>query len=192
MRKFLIPAVFVIVAIIIAVGGRYVILGGHDSAAAAIGGPFTLTNHKGEEVTEQDFRGKLMLIYFGYTYCPDVCPTGLAAMSSALQMLGPDADQVAPILVTVDPERDTAQALATYVGHFHPSLVGLTGSPEQIAAAAKAFKVFYRKANPEGSSEYLVDHSSVVYLMGRDGAFLLHFSHQTDPEAMAAGIKKFL
>jgi protein SCO1/2 len=159
-----------------------------------IGGPFTLSDHTGRQATEQDFRGKYMLIFFGYTFCPDVCPTSLTEISAAMDKLGTDAAKVVPILVTIDPERDTAEVLKDYVGHFHPSVVGLTGTPEQIKQIAKSYRVYYAKVPDEGGDKdaYLMDHSSVIYLMGPDGKFMAHFNHQTDAETMAAKIKSLL
>jgi len=159
-----------------------------------IGGPFTLTDHTGRAVTEQDFRGKAMLIFFGYTYCPDVCPTSLTEISAAMDKLGPLAAKVVPILVSVDPERDTPEVLKDYVAHFHPGIVGLTGTPEQIKQTAKVYRVYYAKVPDKGGDKdaYLMDHSSVIYLMGPDGKFLAHFSTQTDAETMAAKIKSLL
>jgi protein SCO1/2 len=159
-----------------------------------IGGPFTLTDHTGRAVTEKDFQGKAMLIFFGYTYCPDVCPTSLTEISAAMDKLGSLADKVVPILVSVDPERDTPEVLKDYVAHFHPSIVGLTGTPEQIKQTAKAYRVYYAKVTDKDGDKdaYLMDHSSVIYLMGPDGKFLTHFSTQTDAETMAAKIKSLL
>ena len=157
-----------------------------------IGGSFTLVDGTGATRTDEDFRGRLMLVYFGFTYCPDVCPTELQAMGQAVDLLGEKADSVQPIFITIDPERDTPQMVGQYVESFHPRMVGLTGTPEQVAAAAKAYRVYYRKAEVEGSSDYLMDHSSIVYLMGRDGKFLTHFSHGTSPQDMAKGISKHL
>lgn len=157
-----------------------------------IGGSFTLVDGTGATRTDEDFRGRLMLVYFGFTYCPDVCPTELQAMGQAVDLLGDKANSVQPIFITIDPERDTPQMVGQYVESFHPRMVGLTGTPEQVAAAAKAYRVYYRKAEVEGSSDYLMDHSSIVYLMGRDGKFLTHFSHGTSPQDMAKGISKHL
>jgi protein SCO1/2 len=171
---------------------------GGASGVASIGGPFTLVDQTGATRTDADFRGKLMLIYFGYTWCPDVCPTAVQVMSVALDMLGEQGKEVVPILITVDPARDTPSHLAEYVGNFHPRLVGLTGSPEAIRETAKAYRVYYRKAeiNAEGEKtgdeDYLMDHSSVVYLMDRDGRYLTHFTHQSQSEDIAAGIRKHL
>lgn len=159
---------------------------------ALIGGPFELVDHTGATVTDADFRGRLMLVYFGYTWCPDVCPTELQNMSAALDLLGDDAAEVAPIFITVDPERDTPEVMADYRQHFHPSLVALTGSPAQVAAAAKTYRIFYGKVPTERPGEYLMDHSSFVYLMDRKGGYLTHFAPNTAPEAMAARIREHL
>lgn len=165
------------------------------SGVATIGGPFTLVDQTGKTRTEQDFRGQYMLIYFGYTYCPDVCPTELQAISNAMDLLPEDtARQVQPIFISVDPERDTVAAMADYVPHFHPRLIGLTGTLEQTSAAAKAYRVYYVKAfedgEPKDSDSYLVDHSSFIYLMGKDGAYIRHFNYGETPEKIAEGIEK--
>ena len=143
-------------------------------SSVPIGGPFTLTDQDGKTVTDADYRGKYLLIYFGYTYCPDVCPTELGTMARAMDLLGRQADKVQPMFISVDPERDTVAHLKDYVGLFHPNLVGLTGTPEQVKAAAKAYRVYYAKAPQEGGKpgDYLMDHSSFLYLMGPDGRFL--------------------
>lgn len=163
-----------------------------EGAAVAVGGPFNLIDQHGATVTEADFRGSYTLIYFGYTYCPDVCPTELQSMSQAVDALGAAGDKVTPVFITVDPERDTVEQLAGYAEHFHPRLVALTGSAEQVAAAAKAYRVYYKKVTEEGSTDYLMDHSSIVYLMDPEGRFLTHFSFGTSAEQMAEKIKEFL
>ena len=164
------------------------------SPEVKIGGPFTLTDQTGKQVTEADFRGKYMLIFFGYTYCPDVCPTSLTQISAAMDILGDKAKQVVPTLVTVDPDRDTPAVLKDYVAHFHPSVVGLTGTPEQIKQVAKAYRVYYAKVPSEAGNkdDYLMDHSAVIYLMGPDGKFVAHFTNTTDGETMAAKIAPLL
>ncbi len=162
------------------------------SGKALIGGPFSLTDHTGKPVTQDDFKGKLMLVFFGYTYCPDICPAELQVMSAALDALGADAEKVTPVFITVDPARDTVEQMASYVASFHPRLVGLTGSEEAVKQAAKAYRVYYAKAGDANSPDYLVDHSAFVYLMGRDGNYLTHFSYGTSAEKMAAGIRKHL
>ncbi len=159
---------------------------------ASIGGPFTLINQHGETVTDQSLKGQYLLIYFGYTFCPDVCPTELQAMSQAVDALGPDGDKVTPVFITVDPARDTAEQLAAYAPNFHPRLLALTGSAQQIADVAGAYRVYYRKAEDGAASDYLMDHSSIIYLMGPDGAFLTHFAYGTPADEMAEGIRKYL
>ena len=164
------------------------------SGTVEIGGPFALTDHTGERRSDADFRGRYMLVFFGFTYCPDVCPTSLLTISRGLQMLGerePElADQVVPLFVTVDPERDSVEAMAAYIAHFHPNIVGLTGTAEEIAAAAKAYRVYYAKAEDEASGTYLMDHSSFIYLMGPDGLYRTHFSHMTKAEEIADGLER--
>ncbi len=159
---------------------------------ARVGGPFNLVDQDGKARTEKDFAGRLMLTYFGYSFCPDVCPTALQAMTVALKTLGKDAEKVQPIFVTVDPARDTPAQLKEYVSNFYPGTVGLTGPEEEIRNAAKAYRIYYRKANDGGAAEYLMDHSSIVFLMGRDGSYLTHFTHQTPPEKMAEVIRRHL
>ena len=152
---------------------------------ALVGGPFELTDQDGRRVTEADFSGRLMLVYFGFTYCPDICPAGLQVVTAALDELGADSDRVAPIFVTVDPERDTPEQMKQYVSSFHKSFTGLTGTPEDIAKAAKAYRVYYRKVQDEALSEYTMDHTSFLYLMGADGQFITHFPHTIAPEKLA-------
>ena len=160
---------------------------------ALVGGPFQLTDHKGRRVTDADFRGKHMLIMFGFTYCPDICPSGLQVMSAALEQLGAKADRIVPVFVSVDHERDTPEQLALYVASFHPRLVGLTGSAEEIAAAAKAYRVYYKKVVDEKTTAgFTYDHSALMYLMGPDGRYVAHFSHTSTPDAIAARLAKLL
>lgn len=160
---------------------------------AAVGGPFSLVDHTGKRVTEQDFRGRFMVIFFGFTYCPDVCPTGLQVMTAALERLGPRAEKITPVLITVDPERDTPDQLAPYVRSFHPRLVGLTGTPAEIEAVAKAYRVYYKRVpDPKSTAGYTLDHSAIIYVMGPDGAFRTHFTYAVTPEAMAERLDKLL
>ena len=157
-----------------------------STGKAAIGGAFTLTDHTGKQVTEKDFRGKYSLVYFGFTFCPDVCPSELQVISEALNLLGDKAQSVTPVFISVDPDRDTVEQMASYVSNFHPSLVGLTGTHEQIKAAARAYRVYYKKVDDEMSSDgYSMDHSAIVYLMNADGEYVSHFSYGTKPKDMA-------
>ena len=155
-----------------------------------VGGAFELIDQTGKARSDRDFRGQLMLVYFGFTYCPDVCPTDLMAIGQALEQLGPDADAVQPVFITLDPERDTAGHLAEYVPLFHPRLLGLTGSREAIGAAAEAYKVYFAKI-PIGkdAGDYTVDHSSFIYLMDRDGRYLGFFPPGTSAERMVEIIR---
>ena len=165
------------------------------SSTSSIGGPFTLVDQDGKTVTNKDYLGNFLLIYFGYTFCPDVCPTTLTEMSVALDLLGDDAEKIIPMLITIDPDRDLPEHLKEYVAYFHPRLRALTGTPEQVDAAAKAYRVYYAKAKMEEHSDpddYHMDHSSVTYLMGPDGTFRLHFSHGTDAKTMAQRIREKL
>jgi len=157
-----------------------------------IGGPFTLVDHTGKPRTDADFRGKLMLVYFGFSFCPDVCPTDLMAIGQAVDKLGPGGDAVQPLFVTVDPERDTPAHLADYVPFFHSRLLGLTGDAAQIRDAARLYRVFYAKVPIEGAAEYTVDHSGFVYLMDRDGKYLGFFPPGTPSDRMVAVIKAHL
>jgi protein SCO1 len=191
-RAFAVGAAAVL-ALAVAGGAAWFVLAPAISSMAggeaSVGGPFTLTDQHGAEVTEQDFAGRYMLVYFGYTYCPDICPLSLANMTRAVDLLSPDqADQVVPIFITVDPERDTVNQLAEYAPLFHPRLVALTGSPEAIKAAAQAYRVYFAKAGKDGTDDYLMDHSTFIYLMGPDGRYVRHFAHNAAPEEIAAGI----
>lgn len=165
-----------------------------QATLGSMGGPFTLTDHNGRTVTDADFHGRYMLIYFGYIYCPDVCPMSLQRNFEALQMVGEKADRVQPVLVTIDPERDTVEKMRDYVAAFDPRLIGLTGTPEQVKAAAAAYRVYYAKVQSEsGAAEgYLVDHSAFTYLMAPDGTFVQFFRHDLTPDAMAERLKKIL
>jgi protein SCO1/2 len=167
--------------------------GGGSSGEALIGSDFALLDHTGKTVTDEDFAGRWQLVFFGFTYCPDVCPTTLASVSAVLEELGDDADQIAPLFVTVDPERDTPAVLAEYLANFDPRIIGLTGSPEQIKAAAQAFRVYYAKVDQDDLPDgYTLDHSAFLYLMDPDGDYAAHFSHQDEPAEIASTIRDFL
>jgi protein SCO1/2 len=154
-----------------------------------LGGPFSLTDQNGRAVTEADFAGRFLLIYFGYTYCPDVCPTELGTVAAALDVLEGQGERVTPVFITVDPERDTPAALADYVSRFHPRMVGLTGTAQQVAAAARAYRVYYAKAQRPEMTQYLMDHSSFIYLVGPDGKVRALFRPETSPEAIAEAVR---
>jgi len=175
-------------------GGRERLLSGMPSAGKAlVGGPFSLIDHTGRRVTDKDFRGRYMLVYFGFTYCPDVCPSGLQVIAAALQQLGPKADRVVPLFISVDPERDTPEQMAEYVKSFDPRLIGLTGSPAEIEAVAKAYRVYFKKVTDEKSTAgYTIDHTALIYLMGPDGNYVTHFSHATSVDQLAERLAKTL
>lgn len=193
-RRFslIMAGVAVALAIGLSVGLLFGERSGGGSGKAAIGGPFELVDHTGRTVTEADFDGQYTLVYFGFTFCPDVCPTELQAMSVALDMLGDDAEAITPIFITVDPERDTVELMATYREHFHPRMQALTGSNEQVAAAARAYRVYYAKVEDESSTEYLMDHSAYVYLMDKNGEYMKHFAPNTPPESYVEAIRAIL
>ena len=157
------------------------------TGAADIGGPFRLIDHTGKRVTEADFKGRYMLLFFGYTHCPDVCPAELQTMGRAMDRLAAKGDKIVPVFISVDPERDSPAILKAYVAAFHPSMVGLTGSAAEIKAAAKAYKVYYRKqpgAKP-GDTKILMDHTSFIYLVGPDGKVVALIRGGTRPEVLA-------
>ena len=194
-QKLIFALVVLVIAAITGLGALWLTgslpKGPIGTGTALVGGPFTLTDHNGKRVTDQDFRGKYILIFFGFTFCPDVCPSELQVMSAALDELGPEADKIQPVFITIDPERDTPEAMKIYVSNFHPRMVGLTGSPEDIAAVAKAYRVYYAKAKgTEDKPDYLMDHSTILYLMGPDGKFVKHFTYGTDAKALAEGLRQ--
>lgn len=163
------------------------------SGKALIGGPFKLTDQHGKTVTDRDFRGRYMLVFFGFTHCPDICPAELQVMAASLDALGPKGEEVVPIFITLDPERDTPEAIADYLKNFGSRFVGLTGSPEAIAEAAKAYRVAYSKFQEDGAAgDYSIDHSALVYLMGKDGEFVTHFAYGTPAEKMAETLRRSL
>jgi len=194
-------SLFVLVACAAGAGG-YIALhypetpqspGAQETGKALIGGPFTLVNHKGETVTQADFIGKHMLVFFGFTHCPDVCPSKLSQISAVLDRLGPLAEEVAPVFISVDPERDTPERMAEYVSNFGERIVGLTGTPEQIKRVAKAFRVYYAKVEIENSATgYLVDHSAFTYLMDENGEYVTHFAYGDSIETMTDRLRREL
>jgi len=162
-----------------------------EQLTGPIGGSFELVDHNGRTVSQSDWPGRFLLVYFGYTHCPDVCPTELGRMALALDRLGPLAERVQPLLITVDPERDRPALLADYVALFHPRLVGLSGTPAQVAAAAARFRVTYAKVpGPSGmpADSYFMDHTSFVYLIGPDRRLVVAFPPGTEADRMAQRI----
>jgi protein SCO1/2 len=152
----------------------------------------TLTSQNGQPASLADFRDKLVLVYFGYTFCPDVCPTTLGVVDKAFDLLGDKADQVQMVMVSVDPERDTPEVLANYLSNFNPSFVGLTGSPDQIASAAMPFGVFYEKHEGSAATGYLVDHTASVMVLDREGRMRLVLPFETPAEDIAADLRQLL
>ncbi len=160
-------------------------------AGSAIGGPFKLTDQDGRPITDQDMKGEPLLVFFGYTHCPDICPTTLFEISEVLRAMGKDADRVHALYITVDPERDTAAVMKDYLSSFDPHLRGATGDPQAIAAAEKAYHVFAEKV-PTGNGDYSMDHTALVYLMDKQGRFVAPFSLKRRPEEAAADLKRYL
>jgi protein SCO1/2 len=163
------------------------------TASNVAGGPFALTDGSGATVTDRTFRGKWELVFFGYTYCPDLCPTTLGTIADALGELGPLASEVQPLFITVDPQRDTPDIVGAYVKNFDPRIVGLTGSAEAIATVAAEYKVYYAvHRTGDGTNDYLMDHSGFVYLMNPEGKFARVLSGDTSGKAMADKLRPFL
>lgn len=162
------------------------------SGKAQVGGPFTLVNQHGKRASLADFRGKVVLLYFGFTFCPDVCPTDLLAIAQTVNSLGKAGDAVQPLFVTLDPARDTREVLRGYAEAFHPRLMALTGTEEEIRRVADSWKVFYEKVTPEKSATYLINHAAFTFLVGREGKYVLFFPPGTPPERMSEMVKEQL
>ncbi len=185
-------AVLLAVLLIGAGGFLWLSSGGRDNPLG-IGGPFTLLDGNGQTVTDKDFRGKYMLVYFGYTFCPDVCPTTLNAVADAMDKLGPAGSSIQPLFITVDPKRDTPAVVKQYTAAFGPKIEGLTGTPEEIAEVAKEYRVYYaeHRTGP-GPNDYSMDHSSVLYLMGPNGDFVAPVRADQSGEEIAVNLKKLM
>jgi protein SCO1/2 len=193
MRRYQV-ALFATTGIVIAAVAAFVLYGGGSGKGiVSIGGPFILMDHKGTKKTDADFRGQYMLIYFGYTFCPDVCPTALQVMTGAMDQLTPGTQRkITPLFITIDPTRDTVKQLNAYVDNFHPQMVGLTGTIEQITSVTRAYRVYFTKSTggKEETTDYLMDHSSIIFLMGPYGKYITHFTHTTQSKKMADRINK--
>ena len=197
LRRFFLPAA--LLGGLVILGAAFLGLAHRDTPqgaagtllASAIGGPFHLIDQDGKTVTDADLRGKWSLVYFGYTHCPDACPTALNDISIALDELGPKRAAVRPVFITVDPERDTSEVLKSYVTSFDAPILALTGTPEEIAQAAKGYRVYYAK-HPEVGGDYSMDHSSVIYVMDPQGRFTASFTQENSPEEIAERLKKLL
>ena len=198
MRRF-VPAAVLLGGLLIMGAGAFLVLSLHETPrgaagtllASAIGGPFRLVDQNGKTVTDADLKGKWSLVYFGYTHCPDACPTALNDIAIALDELGPQRNAVRPVFVTVDPERDTPAVLKSYVTAFDAPILALSGTPEEIAQAAKGYRVYYAK-HPEAGGDYSMDHSSVIYVMDPQGRFTASFTQENSPEEIAERLKKLL
>jgi protein SCO1/2 len=167
--------------------------GGGGPLAAQVGGPFALVDQDGRRVSDRDFRGKALVVEFGFTFCPDICPLGLSRIAEVMDALGPDAKRVQPVFISVDPARDTPAVLKDYVRHFSDDVVGLTGTPEEVAAAARAYRVYFKAAgDPAKDPNYTVDHSALIYVMDREGRFVGTFTHETPVENAVRLVRKAL
>jgi protein SCO1/2 len=162
-----------------------------SSGTALVGGPFSLTSTDGKTVTDRDFSGRYMLVFFGFTHCPDICPTSLFEISEVLKAMGKDADRVNAYFVSVDPERDTATAMKEYLSSFDPHLKGLTGDPEAVAKVLAEYRVYSKKV-PLKDGDYTMDHTALIYLMDRDGHFVSPFNLKRTPEEAATDLKRYL
>jgi protein SCO1/2 len=165
--------------------------GSAGTGSSAIGGPFKLIDQNGNSITDADIKGRPFLVFFGYTHCPDVCPTTLFGVSEVMRALGKDADRTGALFVTVDPERDTAAVMKDYLSSFDPHLRGATGDRASIDAAEKAYRVYAKKV-PGDNGEYSMDHTALVYLMNKQGRFVAPFNLKRRPEEAAADLKRYL
>ena len=159
-----------------------------------VGGPFSLLNHDGKRVTERDFLGKYMLVAFGYTYCPDICPGELQVISNSMDQLGTRADKIVPVFISVDPQRDDVKQIREYVQNFHPKIVGLTGTAEEIKGAAKSYRVYYKKEDSSGGSgfSYAMSHSTFIYLMSPTGKYVTHFNYGITSEELTSKLRSII
>ncbi len=177
-----------VLTVVLLVAGRG---GPAVTQASAVGGPFRLVNQDGQTVTEQDYKGKPTLVFFGFTHCPDVCPTTLFEVSEVLRALGPEGKGVRALFVTVDPERDTPEKLKDYVSSFDPRVIGVTGDADAIAAMTRGYRVYAKKVPLDGGG-YTMDHTAIVYLMDKTGRFVAPFNLKRRPEEAAADLKRYL
>ncbi|MEA2789269.1 MAG: hypothetical protein QOG73_1675 [Acetobacteraceae bacterium] len=192
-NRILYATVGLLMAVLLLGAGGFLWLGGGGNGAIGIGGPFTLEDGNSKPVTDKDFHGKYMLVYFGYTFCPDVCPTTLNSVADAMDKLGPAASRVQPLFITVDPARDTPAVVKQYAAAFGSNIVGLTGTAEQIANVAKGYRVYYaeHRTGP-GPNDYSMDHSSVLYLMDPNGRFLAPVRADESGDEIAANLRKLM
>jgi len=190
-QPFAIRAVVAVAAVaVLGLAALWIVSSPEKPRAALIGGAFALEDGDGKTISDQTLRGRPFLVYFGYTHCPDVCPTELARISDILTKMGDKA--IPALFITVDPERDTPKVMQDYVSSFNTRIVGLSGSPQAIEAAEKAFRVFARKGQAQADGDYSMDHSSVIYLMDKSGAFVEAFNAERPPEEAAKDLERFL
>ncbi len=192
-RGFYIVMAVLVTVLLIGAGGFLWLSSSGGNNAMQIGGPFTLEDGAGKPVSDKDFRGKYMLVYFGYTFCPDVCPTTLNAVAEAMDKLGSAASRIQPLFITVDPKRDTPAVVKQYAAAFGPAIKGLTGSQDEIAQVAKEYRVYYAEHRTGvGPGDYAMDHSSVLYLMDPKGGFLAPIRADQSGDEIAANLKKLM
>jgi protein SCO1/2 len=190
-RAFVIRALATLVAVAVLGLAAFMIASSPERPRAAlIGGAFSLQDADGKTISDQTLRGRPFLVYFGYTHCPDVCPTELARISDVLTQMG--GKSIPALFITVDPERDTPKIMQDYVSSFNPAIIGLSGSPKAIESAEKTFRVFARKGQPQADGDYSMDHSSIVYLMDKNGAFVEAFNVERPPKDAAQDLERFL
>jgi protein SCO1/2 len=190
-RRFFLPFMILVLGLAgLGVASFMIVSRQQDAQGSAIGGPFQLTSMDGGEITDTDFKGHPFLVFFGYTHCPDICPTELFQISQILKARGND-QQIKALFITVDPERDTPAVMKDYLASFDPRITGVTGDEASIAAAEKAYRVYAKKVPIEGGS-YTMDHTAIVYLMNKDGRFVAPFNMKRRPEEAAADLKRYL
>ncbi|HEU4709370.1 MAG TPA: SCO family protein [Methylophilaceae bacterium] len=194
MRRFsgVIACLAIIAALVGCNANKEPSLYGTDITGASFASSLSLTDHTGKPRTLDDFKGKVVVLFFGYTHCPDVCPTTMADLAKAMKLMGPKSDEVQVLFVTVDPERDTQQVLADYVPSFDPRFIGLRGTPEQLAETAKNFKIFYSKQESAGKSDYTIDHSAGTYVFDKQGHVRIYIKYGEKPQEIAHDLKTLL
>jgi protein SCO1/2 len=191
-KKLILPAAAFVIGLLALVAAIFVVAGpGERSGGSGIGGPFALVNQDGRKVSDKDFAGAPFLVFFGFTHCPDICPTTLHEASEVLRALGNSADKLRVAFITVDPDRDTPDALKNYLSSFDPHIVGLTGSQTEIDGVAKAYRAFYRKV-PLKDGSYTMDHTALVYLMDKRGNFVGSFNVKRPPQEAAKELNRYL
>ncbi len=191
-RRFLLPLSVIVLGLIALAATAYVVTPDKSAPrASAIGGAFTLTRQDGQTVTDDAFKGEPLLVFFGYTHCPDVCPTSLFEISEVFKAMGPDK-KVQALFITIDPERDTPATLKDYLSSFDPRIVGLSGDPAQTQAVEKAFRVYAKKVPAANGSDYTMDHTAIIYLLDKQGRFVNAFNLERAPQEAAKELERYL